>query len=133
MSLPDAEEARILQNFIRNPISLRLFSNNITLSDTTTLASFVEVVGPFSYAPITLTPGFWNLVSSPPDPYVIAYAPQTFNLTYATSPPNTIYGYYLVDMTTGLYIGGENFAESVSPFVPVRNSHITISLRLGVS
>ena len=110
MPIPNTEEIRLLGNYLRNVVSLRLFSNNVTISETTTLASFVEVIGG-GYTSRFLGVATWVYVSA--DPSTATYPQQTFSFTGPTSGPGTIYGYYLVDTVTGLFIGGENLAPQL--------------------
>ena len=130
MSIPNVEEGRILENYIRNPISLRLYSNDITPGETSTLASFTQVAGG-GYAAKTLLTASWTV--TPGAPSIATYAQQTFTFTGVTTAPGTIYGYYLVDTVTGLYIGGERFAGALVPIEPVENATIRFTPKVTAS
>lgn len=123
-SIPNVEEGRILENYVRNTISLRLYSNNTTPAETFTLAAFTQVAGG-GYAAKSLLAASWTLTTG--DPSNVEYAEQEFNFTGPTTAPGTIYGYYLVDTVTGLYIGGERFASAITPLTPTTNSIIKIT------
>ncbi len=128
--IPNVEEGRILEDYVRNDISLRLYSNDYTPIETSTLAAFTEVAGG-GYAAITLNDAEW--VVTPGAPSVAEYAQQTFTFTGATTAPGTIYGYYLVDIVTGLLIGAERFSGSVAPFTPAATSTIKITPHVEAS
>lgn len=129
-SIPNVEEQRIGENYVRNTIALKLYSNNYTPVEASTLANFTEVSGG-GYADIDLASGSW--VWTPGDPTVGEYPEQEFVFTGATTAPGTIYGYYLVDQTTGLYIGGERFAGAILPFTPIAGSTIRLTPTVQVS
>ena len=123
-SIPNVEEGRILSNYVRNTISLRLYSNDTTPADNFTLASFTQVAGG-GYAAKTLALASWVVTTG--DPSEAEYAEQEFEFTGATTAPGTIYGWYYVDTVTGLYIGGERFAAAITPLTPVAGSRIKIT------
>ena len=123
-SIPNVEEARILANIVRNAISLRLYSNDVTPGETSTLATFTQVAGG-GYAAKTLAVLSWVVTQG--NPSTAVYAQQTFTFTGVTTAPGTIYGYYLVDTVTGLYIGGERFSGSLVPIEPVENTQIRVT------
>jgi hypothetical protein len=122
--IPNVEEGRILQNYVTNDLSLRLFSNDVTPSETSTLATFTSVAGG-GYAAITLEFADWVVTLG--DPTEIEHPEVEFEFTGATTAPSTIYGYYLVDTVTGLLIGAERFAGAVLPFTPIAGSKIRIT------
>lgn len=130
MPIPNTEEVRLLQNYLRNLVYLKLFSNNVIIAETSTLASFNEVTGG-GYVAKSLLVASWVAVAG--DPSTITYPQQIFNFTSVTGAPGTVYGYYLVDSVTGLFIGGENFAPAVSPLTPVSGSKITITPKVSAS
>ena len=123
-SIPNVEEGRILQNYVRNTISLRLYSNNLTPVEASTLASFTESTGG-GYSAKSLSASLWVLTTG--DPSEVEYPEQEFLFTGPTTAPGTIYGWYLVDTVTGLYIGGERLASAITPLTPTTNSRITIT------
>lgn len=124
MSIPNVEEVRILNNYIRNPISLRLYSNDYTPVEASTLANFTSVAGG-GYAAIELAFASWVVAAG--DPSEAEYPEQEFTFTGTTTAPGTIYGYYLVDTVTGLYIGGQRLPGAVTPLTPVNGSKIRIT------
>jgi hypothetical protein len=122
--IPNVEEGRILANYVRNDISCRLYSNNYTPLDSSTLANFTSVAGG-GYAAITLDSGDWTTTLG--DPTQIVHAEIEYTFTGATTAPSTVYGYYLVDTVTGLMIGAERFPAAVLPFTPVAGSTIAFT------
>ncbi len=120
-AIPTVEKTRILNNFVRNDISLRLYSNDYTPLVTSSVASFTSVAGG-GYAAKTLDNALWVVVDDEAE-----YPAQTFEFTGATTAPSTIYGYYLVDVVTGLLVGAERFPGAVTPFTPVEGSSITFT------
>lgn len=129
-TIPNVEEGRLLQNYVRNPISLRLYSNNETITEASVLADFDQVTGG-GYAAITIPFADWVLTLG--DPSDIEAPQQTFTFTGATDAPGTIYGYLLVDTITGLLIGVEEFPGSVLPFTPTTGSTVKITPHVEAS
>lgn len=108
---------------------LRLYSNNVTPDETSTVASFTQVAGG-GYAQITLSFLDWSF--TPGNPSYASQNQRTFNFTGVTNAPGTIYGYYLTDLA-GTLFWAERFPSSVLPFTPVAGSRIRITPRLECS
>lgn len=102
----------------QNPVA-KLYKNNITPSDTDTAATYTEATFP-GYAAITLTGASWNTASAES----ISYGSQQ---TWTCSGVSTddIYGYYIVQTTSGILLWSERDASA--PFA-VRNSGDAIKL-----
>lgn len=106
---------------------LRLFTNNLTPSESTTLGTVTEAAGATGYAPITLVGASWTTTQVAGTTTAV-YSEQTFSFTTAV----TVYGYYV---TT---IGGspallwlERF--SGAPFIlPSGGGQIAISPRISL-
>lgn len=80
---------------------LKLYQNNIVPSDTDTAATYTEAT--FSgYAPVTLTGASWGAASGGS----IAFAQQTFTHN-GGGVSNSIYGYYVVQATSGTLVYSE--------------------------
>lgn len=129
-SIPNVEEQRIGENYVSNGVSIRLYSNNYTPVEASTLANFTEVSGG-GYSAVSLAGN--SFTWTPGDPTVGEAPEQEWVFTGATTAPGTIYGYYLVDLVTGLYIGGERFAGAILPFTPVAGSTIRLTPTVQVS
>lgn len=124
LMLTDLGADQILKSYFNNswPANkshkLRLFSNNYTPVDTSTLGNFTEVTGG-GYAAITLANGSWT-VTVGNDPSDAVFAEQTFTFTGAIGGSGIVYGYYLEDNdgSTGVAVFAELFG---TPFTPANN------------
>lgn len=86
---------------------LKLFKNDVTPGQSTTEAGLTEA--DFTgYSAITLTAANWT--ATPADPSHIDYAQQTFTST-AGSQNQAVYGYYLVQVTSGKLVWAERFSD----------------------
>lgn len=95
---------------------LRLFVNDYTPVDGSLVASFTEMTT-LGYAEKTLTKTSW-VVTQGADGAVAeaAYAVQTWSFTAGTLV--NVYGYYIVDTTTGLLLWAERFPSAK----PIQNT-----------
>jgi hypothetical protein len=84
---------------------LKLFKNDVTPGETDTEATYTEA--DFTgYAAITLTGSSWGAASNG----TISYAQQTFTSS-AGSQNQDVYGYYLVQATSGKLVYAERFPD----------------------
>lgn len=83
---------------------LRLYSNDVTPSETSTAGTFTEASGS-GYAAKTLTGASWTVSGT--SPTAITYAEQTFAFTGALG---NVYGYYYTRASTGDLIAAERFS-----------------------
>lgn len=124
--VPNTFEELVLAWILNNEnLSLRLYSNNYTPVEGSTLGAFTQVAGG-GYAAKTLVAGNW--VITPGDPSFGLYAQQTFGFTGATTAPGTIYGYYVVD-SSNVVRWAERFPGANVPFTPIAGSSIKITPR----
>jgi hypothetical protein len=128
LNVPDVGENRILEAIVNRTapenLSLRLFINNITPSDTDTTATYT-VAGFPGYANIALTGASWNAASAG----AIAYsASQTFTCSGVST--DDVYGYYVVQATSGILLWSERDASA--PFL-VRNSGDAVRLTPAIT
>lgn len=93
-------------------LTLKLFCNNISLTDADTAATFTEATGG-GYAAKTLTAGSW-VISTVGGIAQAAYLIQTFTFTGPLTTNSTVYGYYVVDADNTLKFA-ELFTEGVEP------------------
>ena len=117
--VPQDGEELALRNFLNATApqnqTLRLFVNNITPAETDTAATYTEATGG-GYASKSLTGANWTFTGT--SPTEAAYnAQQTFTFTGALTTNPTIYGYYLVQTTSGILM----WAETSTPFTPANN------------
>jgi hypothetical protein len=104
---------------------LRLFSNNITPSDTDTAGTYTEATFA-GYAAITLTGASWGAASAG----TITYgSQQTFTLS-STGTVENIYGYYVTQAVSGLLVYSER--DGAAPF-PITNSGDNIKITPTIS
>ena len=111
--LPDQGEAIAVKALVNHTapqnLSLRLYKNDKTPADGDTEANYT--VADFAgYASVTLTGGSWVVVEGAPTE--ATYAQQTFTRS-STGAAQTIYGYYLVQVTSGKLVWVERFASAV--------------------
>lgn len=121
--IPNVAEIEVLKKVLNQSITIRLYGNNVTPSETDTAASFTEIVGG-GYALKTLVFVDWTLVSGSPSRASAAI--QNFTFTGAINAPGTVYGYYMLD-ANGILMGAERFP--VVPLVAVSGSIIRITPR----
>lgn len=89
---------------------LKLYVNNHTLADATTEADLTEM-STHGYAAKTLTKTSWVVTAgSTGNPASGAYAQQTWTFTAAAAV--TVYGYFVIDSTTGKLMWAEAFAAA---------------------
>lgn len=117
LNVPDVGENAILEMIVnktapQNPV-LKLYKNNITPSDTDTDATYTEATFG-GYAAITLTGASWSNAASGS---ISFGSQQTF--TCNASATDDIYGYYVVQASSGILLWSERDASA--PFA-VRNS-----------
>lgn len=105
LNVPDVGENKILEAVVNKTapenLVLRLYQNNITPSDTDTAATYTEATFT-GYSAITLTGANWNAASAGS---ITFNAQQTFTCSGASS--NSIYGYYVTQVTSGVLIWSE--------------------------
>jgi hypothetical protein len=116
--VPDQGEDIMLQNIVNKAAAqnlvLKLYTNNITPSESDTEATYIEASG-FGYSAITLSGLSWNTVVRG-DPSYIDYPKQAFNFTGALG---NVYGYFMVQLSTGFLVYAERFTGA--PFNIVNN------------
>jgi len=107
--VPNVGEDVMLQNILNKTAPqngrLKLFTNNITPSETDTFATYTEATG-FGYADILLAPGSWSI--TPGSPTSAAYPEQTFTFTGALG---NVYGYLVNQTTSTILMWVERFTN----------------------
>lgn len=120
--LTDAGAQQILKKYFKNQapaggnnLTLKLFINNVTVSDTMVAADLVEAAGGgYAAATMATTDGTITVVSGISQ---IAYPQSQFVFTGALTGNATIYGYYIVDADNTLI-----FAERApAGYTPMSN------------
>lgn len=112
--LPSAAEKTVLDFLLgaatpSNQV-LKLFTNNIAPSDTDTASTYTEMAT-LGYVAKTLTKTAWaTMAGATGAPAVSTYAQQTWTFTAGTAVP--VYGYFVIDSTTGLLLWAEAFGTA---------------------
>lgn len=125
--VPNVAEQAILNKYLNQTFTLRLYCNDIIPSETDTAATYIEVGGG-SYDYKSLIFSGWTISALG----VATYAAQDFSFSGATNSPGEIYGYYVLDANS-LIAWAERFAEAVIPFTPGAGSLIRINPRFVAS
>lgn len=115
----DLGAQKILDAFFNqtsNDLTLKLFTNDITPTDTNVAGDFTEAAGG-GYAAKTLSAGSWT-DSVTGGIAQVAYAKQTFTFTGALNGGASIYGYYVID-GAGTLIYSEK--RNAGAFTPIDN------------
>lgn len=110
---------------------LRLFTNNLTVNNSTILANFTEMSG-IGYVQKNLAPASWIKYSNENGSYY-EYPVQTWAFSPVNGAPAVlIYGWYLVGVTSGKLRLAERF-EGVpdSILYGVKNTS-NLTLRIGI-
>ena len=107
--IPNASEVTLLQAALGfstpgNQL-LKLFVNNVVPGDADVAATYTEM-STLGYAAKTLTKGSWS-VASTANVGTASYAQQTW--TFSAGTAVTVYGYFVVDATSGLLLWAESF------------------------
>ena len=129
LNVPHTGENLALEMMVNKTLAqnivLKLFNNNITPSDTDTAATYIEATFP-GYAAVTLAGASWNAAAGG----IIAYnAQQTFTRS-STGTTENIYGYYCVQLTSGILLYSER--DGAAPFA-VTNLNDAIKITPTIS
>jgi hypothetical protein len=117
--VPQASEDLMLQNILnktapQNQI-LKLFKSNTTPGESDIASTYTEA--DFTgYSSASLTGSSWSIVDG--NPTVASYAQQTFTST-ADQTAQNIYGYFVVQASSGLLLWSERFTNG--PYVIANN------------
>ena len=128
-AVPNNSEVYMLEYILNKAapqnLDIRLYTNNVTPSETDTAATYTEAVGG-GYALIQLTPASWNIVAGAPSLATHTQVSWTF-----TGAVGDIYGYFITRRTTGELMWAEIFNNG--PY-PVNNNgdEIRITPRLSL-
>jgi hypothetical protein len=111
--LPNASEVTFLQFALGASVPgnqlLKLFTNNVIPGDADTAATYTEMVTQ-GYVAKTLTKASWSVVTSS-SVGTGTYAAQTWAFD-GTGGVTTVYGYFIVDATSGLLLWSESFVSA---------------------
>lgn len=112
-------ETIMLEAFINKTapqsLVLKLFKNDVTPVETTVEGDLTEA--DFTgYASIALTPATWTTTAGAPSD--VTYPQQTF-ASSANQAAQNVYGYYIVQTSSGKLVAAERFSSA--PYVIVNN------------
>jgi hypothetical protein len=114
----------LLNNTAPQNMSLRLFTNNVTPTVTSVAGDFTEAAGG-GYAAKTLAGGSWTFGNDGVDDGLATYADQTWTFTGALTGSATIYGWFMVQVTSGIIVAAERLSDTMTP--AVANDALTLS------
>jgi hypothetical protein len=118
--VPNTAEVLALKNFLNNEAPqdqyLKLYCNNYDPVEGSAAGNFTEAAGG-GYTHIALTGASWVIATSG-GLTTASYAQQTFTFTGALTTNPTIYGYFVVQQTSGAILWAE---KAASPFTPANN------------
>jgi hypothetical protein len=117
--VPNVGKIKALELYLADPLTLKLYSNNVTPNSLKVAGDFTEVVGG-GYANFVLTFAHWGITGGSPGRALYDEIKQ-FTFTGPTTAPGTIYGYFVVD-AGGVLRWAERFP--VTPFTPINGSFI---------
>jgi hypothetical protein len=107
--IPNVGESVMLQNLLNKTapqnMVLKLYTNNVTPGPTDTAGTYTEAAGS-GYAALTLTGSSWGMSAG--NPTIAAYAQQTWTFTGVVG---NIYGYFVVQATSGILMWAEKFSD----------------------
>jgi len=116
---PQPAEDVMLQNILNKTapqtLKMKLYTSNTTPGETDTEATYTEMGAVQGYVEVSLTPGSWTI--TPGNPTSAAYPQITW--TFTAGGPTSVYGYYVVQTTSGKIMWAERF--SGAPFVVQNN------------
>ena len=115
--VPNAAEDVMLQNILNKTApqnqTLKLYTNNVTPGEGDTESAYTEASGN-GYAAKTLTGSSWSI--TPGAPSEASYAQQTWTFT---GNLGNVYGYFVVQTTSGKIMWAERFSDG--PYNVVNN------------
>jgi hypothetical protein len=110
--------------------TLKLFSNDYTPVSATVVADLTETTGG-GYASKSLTGSSWTIGDDGVDDALASYAEQTWTFTGTVGGTGIIYGYYVIQATSGLLLYAERLSSSYTPAVNGDALAITPKIRFG--
>lgn len=107
--VPNSAETLILEYILNKgapqDLDIRLYTNDVTPSETDTVSTYIQATGG-GYAAIELTPGNWSI--NPGNPTTSEHTQVSWTFTGSVG---LIYGYYVVRRTGGELVWAERFTN----------------------
>ena len=130
--IPDCGKNKLVELILgldlAEDLLLKLFTNDLTITDSTVASDFTEMSG-HGYAAKTLTMANWGTPSVTDGQAISTYAQQTWTFT-AGSLVN-VYGYYVVMATTGTLLWACKFGAAKPIQYDGETISVTPEFRLG--
>ena len=129
--VPNVGETVALKAFLNNTAPqdgvLKLFKSNTTPSEGDTAGTFDE--GTFTgYSSAALAGANWSFTAG--DPSIATYSPTLTFKSSATQTAESIYGFYVVQTTSGILMWAERFSDG--PYtINFNGDNINITLKLA--
>ena len=122
--IPNTIEVEVLTTMVTPALTIRLYGNNATPSQTSTAGSFTEISGG-GYLAQVLTFANWTITSG--DPSAAQYnTVSEWDFTGVINAPGTIYGYFVTRNSDGKLMWAERFPTALVPFIPIGGSVIRV-------
>lgn len=116
--VPDVGEVIALKAFLNNTAgqdqTLKLFATNVTPAETDTAGTYTEAAGG-GYTSKSLAGASWSFTAGAPSH--ADFAQQTWTFTGALTTNATVFGYYVVQASSGTLLWAEQFTS----FTPANN------------
>lgn len=125
---PDSTLVPMLQRIVSNGIVYGLYTNNVTPSLATVLGDLTEMASTAGYARVTVTGASYSITGVISNKALVQGSPISFVLTATGS---SIYGYFMLDGTTGNLVGVARF--DTAPISLAGGATITVLPVLGDS
>lgn len=113
--VPRVGEELALKNFLNETApqsqELKLYKNDVTPADTDTDSTYTEVATLTGYAAKPLTGTSWTINAVAPREAEYTQQIWTFTANFG----ETIYGYFVVQDTSGILMWAERFSSSFTP------------------
>lgn len=114
--VPDPIEFQVITFLLNQNLTLRLYGNNITPTNSSTTGQFTEISGGgYTSKPII----FANWTITQDEPTEAVYSVQTWTFTGSIDAPGTIYGYYITKNSDNSLFLAQRFPDILVPFSPV--------------
>lgn len=123
--VPNPVVTTALNNIITPNLTIRLYGNAWTPSDSDSVSAYNEISGG-GYTNYPLTNPNWVITSGSPITATYNTA-MVWNFNGIINAPGSIYGYFVTSNIDGSLVWAEEFPSGVIPFQPISGSVITVT------
>lgn len=120
----------ILNNSAGQDLKLKLYTNNYTPIGSSVAGDFTIAAGG-GYADKTLSGASWTFTDDGVDDGKATYADQTWTFTGTLTGSATVYGWIIVQATSGLILAAEKLSSSFLPATNGDNLTLSPAIRAG--